>query len=205
MANKLIKILNSLYTKLQLSLNTALKTMNSKKYEIKTTEEVELFKKQMEEHYILYETRDPELFEKVDLIKQILQGKPSLNQKNTNVVWSYINTIYTAVTREKKDNVAENGLEKVIQGFASENSTFKGLVGEIMEDLKEYKLNERTDSEQLVKDLLSGNLQSTGIDFKSIIDKSVKKLNSKIESGEIDKDEITKTSEKFSSLLNVKK
>lgn len=203
---------NRLYREFQETLNKTLKRVHDKVYNVKRIEQIEEFKKQIEENLNLFEQKDTQLFDKVLILKRIFFGKPKLSNVNTAVAWKYIEIFYTIsqgnkaqlIPRENGSGVPSNlgGLENLVNDLLKDkNSPFKDLVEDISSQVAEKINGKDIDASQLLASLMSGNTSVSGINFQDIIQNTSKKLEEKMNKGEIDINNIKETSEKISKTI----
>lgn len=200
---KQIRSFNKIYREMQQNVNACLKRSTCLKYQVRYSQELVDFSLQIESNYDLFAQRNNLLFDEVSLIKKILVGKPALKANNISTVFNYLTTLYSIAKLENKNTVtpeeSNSSIVDVVKDIVEVpgKSGFKDLIGDIMADIESQKGNGNFKEDQVLADLLSGNLQTCGIDFKTIIDKTVASIKTKINNGEIDQNEILETSRKL--------
>jgi hypothetical protein len=204
---KKTKLFNKVYTDMQTAINASLK----KKSEVYTVSNHVLlvqFEKDIDSHYKMYEECDEKLFDNCNILQRIFKNKPQLSSKNKEVVWKYIQTLYSLAKEENKQVTRipqKEGLESLVEGLMSNgDSGFKSIIEDISAQLQQASIGKDINQQTIVRDLMSGNLESSGIDFKKIIESTSKNLEMKINSGEIDRDLLTQTADKIKNTLNMK-
>lgn len=206
---KKTKIFNKIYTDMQNSINTSLKR-NYKVHAISNYRSILKFEKDIDSNYKLYEDQDEKLFDKSIILQRIFSPRPKLSNKNKEIVWKYIQNMYSLIKEENKQlevkSTSRNSdLEGLVNNLmADENSGFKSIVDEISTRLEKATVGKKINENTILSDLMSGNLQSSGIDFKKIIEDTSKTLEKKIKNGEIDHEKIMKTSDDIKNTLNMK-
>lgn len=203
---KKTKLFNKIYVEMQNAMNTSFKK-KFKVHNVSSYRSLLQFEKAIDSNYKLYENCDEALFEKSIILQRLFYTKPQLSNKNKEVVWKYIQMLYSLMKEENKQIAAvhkKEGLESLVESLmGNENSGFKTLVDDISSQLQQATLGKDINEQNIVNDLLSGNLQSSGIDFKKIIESTSKNLEKKINNGEIDREEIMKTTDKIKNTLNL--
>lgn len=204
---KKTKLFNKLYVDMQESLNSSVHK-KLKIHAISSYKTLQQFEKILDSNFQMYTNHDEKLFEKSVILQRVFFNRPQLSTKNKEVVWKYIHSMYSLVKEENKEVVAihqKDGLEGLVESLMNnENSGFKSIVDDISAQLQKASIGKNLDEQTIIKDLMSGNLESSGIDFKKIIESTSKNLEKKINDGEIDKNEIMKTTDKIKNTLNFK-
>lgn len=203
---KKTKLFNKLYTALQEALNASV-NRKLKIHSINSYSLLEQFEETISSNSELYTKHDEKLFDKIFIIQRAFLNRPKLSNKNKEVVWQYVESMYSLVKEENKQVATvqqTDGLENLIESLmGNQSSGFKSIVDDISNQLQRATVGKNIDEQTIIRDLLSGNLESSGIDFKKIIESTSKNLEKKINDGEIDKDEILKTTNKIKSTLNL--
>ncbi len=203
---KKTKLFNKIYVEMQNAMNSSFKK-KFKVHNVSSYRSLLQFEKAIDSNYKMYENHDEALFEKSIILQRLFYTKPQLSNKNKEVVWKYIQTMYSLVKEENKEVVVspkKEGLESLVESLMNnESSGFKSIVDDISLQLQQATLGKDINEQSIVNDLLSGNLQSSGIDFKKIIESTSKNLEKKINDGEIDREEIMKTTDKIKNTLNL--
>lgn len=203
---KKTKLFDKIYVEMQNAMNSSFKK-KFKIHNVSSYRSLLQFEKTIDANYEMYKNHNEELFEKSIILQRLFYTKPQLSAKNKEVVWKYINTLYSLVKEENKEvTVApkKEGLESLVESLMNnESSGFKSIVDDISAQLQQVTVGKNINEQTIISDLLSGNLQSSGIDFKKIIESTSKNLERKINDGEIDKEEIMKTTDKIKNTLNM--
>jgi hypothetical protein len=207
--NKKIKLFNKCYKEMQNGINKTLKRGNDKVYSIKNIEDVKRFCTEIDENSALYTLRDLGMFDNVFILKRCFFGKPALNTTNKTVVWKFLDAMYSIGKGEKQIDIVEksqgNGLEAIVNSLVSDsNSGFSSMIDDISKKLEISMKGKTIDQSTLISDLMSGNLESCGIDFRSIIDETSKKLKERVDSGEVDISSIKEVGEKIMKVMPIK-
>lgn len=197
-----VKVFNKIYADLQDAFRRCLKKSVMKTYTVKKYEEIERFDRQMNEHMPLYSKKDALLFQKVMILHRVFVGQPTLSNKNTEVVWKFIDVLYNInnkpVKRDEQElnldlsKIDANGLENLVKSLKMDEAS--GLKS-IMDDIAS-QVGDTTNIS--IADLMSGK---SGIDLQAIIQKSSKNLEDKIKSGEIDKTKIEEAGAKIQKIF----
>lgn len=203
---KKITLFNKCYKEMQEGVKKTLKKGNDKIYKVKSVEEIERFCRQIDENSKEYKEQNTILFDNVIILKSFFHGKPSLNNANKTIVWKYLDAMYSIGSGKKKDKtpVVKNsqGLENLVNSLVSdEDSGFKDMIEDISKQLENTMKGKDINQATLISDLMSGNLQSSGIDFKSIIENTTKSLKDKVDRGEVDIAKLQETGEKIKKAL----
>lgn len=203
---KKTKLFNKIYVEMQNAMNVSLKK-KFKVHNVSSYRSLLQFEKTIDNNYEMYKNHNEQLFEKSIILNRLFYTKPQLSSKNKEVVWKYIHMMYSLIKEENKEvTVApkKEGLEGLVESLMNnESSGFKSIVDDISSQLQKATIGKDINEQTIVNDLLSGNLQSSGIDFKKIIESTSKNLEKKIKDGEIDKEEIMKTTDKIKNTLNI--
>jgi hypothetical protein len=203
---KKTKLFNKVYTDLQNAINVSLKKKN-KIHTVSNYKLLEDFEKQIDANYTLYEKFDEQLFEKCSLLVRVFSSNPQLSSKNKEVVWKYIQTLYSLVKEEKKEVTPVpkiDGLEGLIDNLMNNtDSGFKSIIDDISSQLQQATVGKTINEQTIVQDLLAGNLKSSGIDFQKIIESTSKNIQKKIEDGDIDGEKLTNTANRIKTTLGM--
>lgn len=204
---KKTKLFNKVYKDMQDAVNSSLK----RKWEVHSITNhniITRFENDIESNYKMYEDCDEKLFDKCIILSQVFKNKPKLSSKNKEVVWKYIQTLYSLAKGENKQVTRlpqKEGLESLVESLMNNgDSGFKSIIDDISQQLQNASMGKEINQQTIVRDLMSGNLESSGIDFKKIIESTSKNLEMKIKNGEIDKDLLTQTADKIKNTLNMK-
>jgi hypothetical protein len=192
----------------------ALKKGNDKIHTIKRLTQVEAFASQINENSKLFYAQDPELFEKVFLLKRVFIGKPKLSTQNNLVAWKYITVLHgistgielsqALVTVETRNSDLESvaGMGDALKNLGISPGQMKGLVEELtngknkglqalVSDLTTQFANlGEVDPQEILKTILNPETRgenALGIDFNKILAST----QQKIANGEIDVSAIT--------------
>lgn len=204
-----IRTFNKIYKELQHSIKTVLKKSTHKSFDVTDIKVVNYFGEQMDIYIGLYESRDVELLKKVDLLQKFFFNKPPLSTQNKEVVWKYLEVMYSLVKEEKKELVKQKApldmanLSGLLGNLMNDKeSGFGNLISDISKNL-EGKINGDVNQAQILKDLMSGKMESGGINFQDIIQQATSSLKDKVDSGEIDIEKLKSTAESVKSSLNI--
>lgn len=204
-----IRTFNRIYKELQHNIKTVLKKSTHKSFEVTDIKVVDFFGEQMDTFHNLYDARDVELLKKVDLLQKFFFNKPSLSQQNKEVVWKYLETMYSLAKEEKKELVKVQApldltnLSGLLGNLMNDkDSGFGNLISDISKNL-EGKITGAVDQTQILQDLMSGKMESGGINFQEIIQQATSSLKDKVDSGEIDIEKLKNTAEGIKSSLNI--
>lgn len=197
-----VKVFNKIYADLQEAFRKCLKKSVMKTYTIKKYEEIERFDRQINEHLPLYIKKDTLLFQKVMILRRIFSGQSTLSNKNTEVVWKFIDVLYNINNEPIKHSEQElnidiskidtSGLEDLVKTLSMDETS--GLKS-IMDDIAS-QVGDTTNIS--IADLMSGK---SGIDLQAIIQKSSKNLEDKIKTGEIDRTKIEEAGAKIQKIF----
>lgn len=204
-----VRFFSKCYKEMQTGVNKSLKRGNDKVYSVKSIDEIDRFVKQVDENESLYKNQDLELFNNVVILKRVFYGKPALNTANKSVVWKFIQTLYSLGKGENKQVVnvtAPTGelgaLGELVNNLVNDkDSGFKDMIDDISQQLESSMKGKNIDQTNLVSDLMSGNLQSSGIDFQSIIEQTSRKLKEKVDKGEVDISKLKETGDKIKNVI----
>lgn len=204
-----IRTFNKIYKELQHSIKTVLKKSTHKSFDVTDIKVVNYFGEQMDTYNSLYESRDVELLKKVDLLQKFFFNKPPLSQQNKEVVWKYLEAMYSLAKEQKKELVKQkapldlSNLSGVLGNLMNDkDSGFGNLISDISKNL-EGKITGEVNQTQILQDLMSGKLESCGINFQEIIQQATSSLKEKVECGEIDIEKLKSTAESVKSSLNI--
>ena len=204
-----IRTFNKIYKELQHNIKTVLKKSTHKSFDVTDIKVVDLFGEQMDSYISLYETHDVELLKKVDLLQKFFFNKPPLSLQNKEIVWKYLEAMYSLAKEQKKELVKQKApldmanLSGVLGNLMNDkDSGFGNLISDISKNL-EGKITGEVDQTQILKDLMSGKLESGGINFQDIIQQATSSLKDKVDSGEIDIEKLKSTAEGIKSSLNI--
>jgi len=211
---KTVKSFDKIYRDLQKDMMKALKKGNDKIHTIKRLAQVEGFASQINENSLLFSAQDPELFEKVFLLKRVFFGKPKLSTQNNLVAWKYITVLHgiatgvelsqALVTVETGSSDLESvaGMGDALKNLGISTGQMKGLVEELtngknkglqalVSDLTTQFANlGEVDPQEILKTILNPETRgenALGIDFNKILAST----QQKIANGEIDVSGIT--------------
>lgn len=203
-----IRMFSKCYKEMQTSANKSLKRGNDKVYSVKSTEEIDRFVKQIDENDNMYRNQDLELFNNVIILKRCFYGKPQLNAVNKTVVWKFIQALYSLGTGENNQVAAPasssdlGGLGDLVNSLVNDkDSGFKDMIDDISKQLEISMKGKDINQATLVADLMSGNLQSSGIDFQSIIEQTTHRLKDKVDKGEVDIEKLKVAGDKIKSAI----
>lgn len=204
-----IRTFNKIYKELQHNIKTVLKKSTHKSFDVTDIKIVNYFAQQMDTYNGLYETRDVELLKKVDLLQKFFFNKPPLSQQNKEIVWKYLEAMYSLAKEKKQELVKQktpldlSNLSGVLGNLMNDKeSGFGNLISDISKNL-EGKITGEIDQTQILQDLMSGKLESGGINFQEIIQQATSSLKDKVDSGEIDIEKLKSTAETVKSSLNI--
>jgi hypothetical protein len=204
-----IRTFNRIYKELQHNIKTVLKKSTHKSFDVTDIKVVDFFGEQMDSFLNLYEARDVELLKKVDLLQKFFFNKPPLSQQNKEVVWKYLETMYSLAKEEKKELAKVQApldltnLSGILGNLMTDkDSGFGNLISDISKNL-EGKITGTVDQTQILQDLMSGKMESGGINFQEIIQQATSSLKDKVDSGEIDIEKLKNTAEGIKSSLNI--
>lgn len=202
---KKVKLFNKHYQDMQEGLKVSLKKPRDRVYNVKTIDQVNEFSKQVEDNIDLYNKKDIQLFEKVLLLQRVFFGKPSLSNANKVVIWKFIEILYSLSKEENKQiatTSSDGDLSTLIGSLMNDqNSGFKSLVDDISSQVQSSLEGKNVNEQQIISDLMSGNMQSSGIDFRKIIEQTSQKLQGKVDRGEIDINKLKETGDKINSFI----
>lgn len=205
---KKINLFNKCYKEMQRGVNKTLKRGGDKVYSIKFMSEIDRFVAQIDENDTLYKNQDLDLFNQVVILKRIFYGKTALNNTNKAIVWKFIQALYSLGVGENKQIVTEvgpsdaGGLGDLINSLVNdEESGFKDMIEDISKQLENTMKGKDINQQSLVSDLMKGNLQTSGIDFQSIIEQTSQKLKEKADRGEVDFSKLKETGDKIKNIL----
>lgn len=203
-----IRLFSKSYKEMQTGVNKTLKRGNDKVYSVKSIEEIDRFVKQIDENEDLYKNQDLELFNKVVILKRCFYGKPALNAANKTVVWKFIHVLYSLGAGENKvvpiqsSSNGMGGLGDLVDSLVNDkDSGFKDMIEDISKQLEDSMKGKNIDQATLVSDLMNGNLQTSGIDFQSIIEKTTHKLKEKVDNGEVDIEKLRIAGDKIKTAI----
>lgn len=202
---KKVKLFNRHYQDMQDGLKISLRRPRDRVYSVKTIDQVNDFSSKIEENIELYNEKNIQLFDKVLLLNRVFFGKPSLSNANKVVVWKFIEILYSLSKEENKhvatkDNNAD--LSSLIGSLMNDqDSGFKSLVDDISTQVQSSIQGKNINEQQIISDLMSGNMNSSGIDFKKIIEQTSEKLKGKVDRGEIDINKLKETGDKINSII----
>lgn len=204
-----IRTFNRIYKELQHNIKTVLKKSTHKSFDVTDIKVIDFFGEQMDTFNNLYEARDVELLKKVDLLQKFFFNKPPLSQQNKEVVWKYLETMYSLAKEEKKELAKVqtpldlSNLSGILGNLMNDkDSGFGNLISDISKNL-EGKITGTVDQTQILQDLMSGKMESGGINFQEIIQQATSSLKDKVDSGEIDIEKLKNTAEGIKSSLNI--
>lgn len=207
--HKQISKFNKIYIEMQKNLRTVVK-MNEKNHKIHKHKEIQLFIIQLEKNMDLYKSMDTKLFEKVLCLYKVFGKNTVLDKKNTKIVWEYLNVLYTIATGKKQEEVKPkepldlSKMTSLVNNLMNDESNgFKQIVDSISKKLESSIGDKDVDQTQILQDLMSGKLQSNGIDFNEIISTAATTLKEKIDSGEVDKDNIKNIASQIKENINL--
>jgi hypothetical protein len=205
-----VKIFNKIYKELQRDIKVALKKTTHHSFIINNLEEIDNFSKQMTENNKLYLEKNVDLLKKVDLLSQFFFNKPALTSSNKEVVWKYLEAMYSMSIGEKQEVVKQNDPldvtklgEMVNLLMNDKESGFGSLIEDISEKLRGKLEGNDEDKSKMLQDLMAGKMESSGINFKDIITQATDSIKEKVESGEIDINKMKYVADSIKSTLNV--
>jgi hypothetical protein len=151
-----------------------------------------------------------DLLKKVDLLSQFFFNKPALTSSNKEVVWKYLEAMYSMSIGEKQEVVKQNDPldvtklgEMVNLLMNDKESGFGSLIEDISEKLRGKLEGNDEDKSKMLQDLMAGKMESSGINFKDIITQATDSIKEKVESGEIDINKMKYVADSIKSTLNV--
>jgi hypothetical protein len=207
-----VKIFNKLYKDMQSQLKVVLKKTTSRSFSIETISQIETFSNQMDTYVTLFNTKDVELLKKVDLLSQFFRDKPALSSSNKECVWKFIETLYSLAKGSKQELVKQpeqfdiNSIGSIVSNLMSDESNgFSALVKDISSKLEGTLDGKDIDQTKILQDLMSGKMESSGINFGNIISQATESLKLKVESGEIDINKISGVASGLADTLNLNK
>ena len=205
-----IRTFNKIYKELQHKIKTVLKKSTHKSFDVTDIKVIDLFASQMDTYIQLYQTRDLELLKKVDLLNKFFYNKPQLSSQNKEITWKYLEVMYSLAKEEKKDLVKKetpidlNNLSGMLNSLVNDKeSGFGNLISDISKNLEGKIGTGVIDQNQILQDLMSGKMESGGINFQDIIQQASSSLKEKVDSGEIDIKKLKDTAEGIKTSLNI--
>lgn len=144
---------------------------------------------------------DETAFKNITLCKELqLDQREDLGENKLNI-WKYLHNLFL-LTQEAPDkieivNKTKEALENASSSLALTTqdtdmaSIIQDIAGEVSKTLQGKDLSSINPME-LLSTLMSGNANINGIDFGAIIKNTTEKIQSKIQSGEIDTDKLKK-------------
>lgn len=201
-----IKIFNECFVDMQKNIKLVLKKTHHLTFRLKSTIELIEFVEQMEENMQHFREQNIELLKKVKLLDKFFINKPALSQKNKEVVWKYLDSLYTLASGKKREQqlvVREEpfdiqkmtGLLETV--MSDEKSGLRELIGDISSKLQDSLKDKEINQAQLIQDLLSGKSDSSGINFGQIISNATDSLKEKVDSGSIDINQLKSIADNF--------
>lgn len=207
-----VKIFNKMYKDMQQNIKVVLKRNNDRVYSVNKHTVVKNFAIEMDTHKTLYDNMDSELLKKITILNIFFSDKPELSKSNKSAVWKYIELLYSISKEEKKEVLKKKepfnlgSISDAVSTLMNDDSAdggFKDLIKDISSKLENDIGDREIDQAKILQDLISGNMNSCGIDFKNIIDESSKSLHRKVETGEIDIDKLKDVASKLKSGMNL--
>jgi hypothetical protein len=206
-----VKIFNKVYKDMQHNIKTVLRRSNDETFSISKGSEITTFAQEMDTNKSLYDKNDSELLSKITILNNFFKNKPELSTSNKTIVWKYIELMYSISKEEKKEALEKKqdfnigNISEVIGSLLNdnENGGFKDLIKDISSKLENDIGDKDIDQTQIISDLMSGNMNSCGINFQSILDESSKSLHSKVQNGSIDMEQLKQVAEKIKAGLNL--
>jgi hypothetical protein len=206
-----VKIFNKVYKDMQHNIKTVLRRNNDETFSVNKGSDITTFALEMDSNKTLYDKNDIELLSKVTILNNFFKNKPELSTSNKTIVWKYIELMYSVAKEEKKEALEKKqdfnigNISEVIGSLLNnnENGGFKDLIKDISLKLENDIGDKDIDQTQIISDLMSGNMNSCGINFQSILDESSKSLHDKVQNGSIDMEQLKQVAEKIKAGLNL--
>lgn len=206
-----VKIFNKVYKDMQHNIKTVLRRNNDESFSVNKGSDITTFAQEMDANKTLYDKNDIELLSKVTILNNFFKNKPELSTSNKTIVWKYIELMYSVAKEEKKEALEKKqdfnigNISEVIGSLLNdnENGGFKDLIKDISSKLENDIGDKDIDQSQIISDLMSGNMNSCGINFQSILDESSKSLHNKVQNGTIDMEQLKQVAEKIKAGLNL--
>lgn len=205
-----VKLFNNSYKALQENIKTVLKKTSHATFSVSKAKDVDRFSREMDENILLFNQSDIELLSKVKLLNQFFENKPTLSVANKATVWKYLEVLYTISSGKKQEIVKVSDSfdmsklgDMVGTLMGDESSGFKDLINDISSKLESTLVNKDIDQAKLLQDLMAGKMESSGVDFGSIISQATKSLKEKVDAGEVDLDKIKDVTDKLRGNLNI--
>lgn len=207
-----IKIFNKIYNDMQTSIKTVLRRNNDNSFSVKKNKDIVVFAIEMDSNKESYDKKNPELLTKISLLSKFFHDKPGLSSSNINIVWKYLEVMYSLAKEEKKVALDKDGsfnmenISNVVGSILNENGDNNGLqdlIKDISSKLENNIGDKKIDQTQIVTDLMSGNMTSGGINFQSIIEESSKSLHKKIQDGSLDVEKLKQLASQIQSGLKL--
>lgn len=194
-----MEMFNKYFKSMQKDIKIVLKKTSHPSFEALSYKDITNFSLDMNLNIELYNKKDPLLLKKVQILDLFFSTKPTLSNANIEVVWKYLELMFSIVEGHKKE-VAVVGVKqpfdmsKLLPAMTNlmtdPNSGLSDLITTISEKLSATLEGKEIDQETLMKDLLSGSTSSSGINFADIISQTTEVLKEKIEKGEVNLDKI---------------
>ena len=199
--NKKIKLFNKVLRELLKEYNI----INIKQYSIKVKEYsiLAIYKSEVNKIEELFINCDKSCLKNISLCNDIDLDSLNLETYNNNnkIIWKYLHALYF-ITLEKVDdnlildskrsinNIESKELENAVKnaGSAGMQSMINDITKEVTNVLQGQDLSDLNPLD-LINQLISGN-SIKGIDLNSIIQSSVLKMQTKVDNGEIDLEQI---------------
>lgn len=207
-----VKLFNKMYKDMQQNIKIVLKRNNDKVFSVNKLTVVKNFATEMDSYKQLYDNMDVLLLEKVTILNMFFKDKPELSKANKQAVWKYLELLYSIAKEEKKEalkkkepfnlSTISNAVNSLMTNDSEDNG-LKDLIKDISTKLENDIGDKQIDQAKILQDLISGNMNSCGIDFKNIIDESSKNLHKKVESGEIDINKLKDVASKLKNEMNL--
>lgn len=200
-----IKIFNECFVDMQKNIKLVLKKTHHLTFRVESTRELFEFVQEMEENMKSFQEKNVDLLKKVKLLEKFFINKPALSQQNKDVVWKYLDSLYTLASGKKTQQVVKaeepfdiqkmSGLLETV--MSDEKSGLRDLIGDISSKLQDSLKDKQIDQAQLIQDLLAGKSDSSGINFGEIITKASDSLKEKVDSGSIDINQLKDIADNF--------
>lgn len=221
-SKKRIKIFNKI---LKEFLEEYKKIVNKDYYQIVKVKEMHVltnFQNEIKNNVELFLECDKKVFGYITLCKDISLDK--LEKEIETNIWQYLHNLYiiTILESERKEEFANRSKERLRQRELSltrntNTNSIGNLLGSIMgnpglsnliEDISkevskklEGKDLSHIDPNELLSNLLSGNGETSGINFNEIIHTTKEKFQDRVDSGEIDVKSLQNIANTFSNTL----
>jgi len=192
-----MEMFNKYFKSMQKEIKIVLKKTSHPSFEAVTYKDITNFSLDMNLNIELFNKKDPLLLKKVQILDLFFSTKPTLSSANVEVVWKYLELMFSIVEGQKKEVAVVKqpfDISKLLPAMTNlmtdPNSGLSDLITTISEKLSTTLEGKEIDQETLMKDLLSGSTSSSGINFADIISQTTEVLKEKIEKGEVNIDKI---------------